>query len=132
MPHEGFCAWKAFSRDKLLDIYLYKANFIACGPDEMLTYDVHGTNPAPCFVTGNFRLTTRRSIGKTKARTRLSMCKSELSLIEKIEILKSGERLYLSAIGSTWICENDMKSWEIGSLDGKGFLPPHRNRNNRA
>ena len=104
MPHEGFCAWKAFSRDKLLDIYLYKANFIACGPDEMLTYDVHGTNPAPCFVEVTLDSLRAAALEKPK-RVKVEYVKSELSLIEKIEILKSGERLYLSAIGSTWFCE---------------------------
>lgn len=66
---------------------------------------------------------TRAAALETKEpkRTKESYEKADLSLIEKIEILKSGERLYLSANSSAWICENDMNSWSIGSLDSKEF-----------
>ena len=54
-------------------------------------------------------------------RVKVEYVKVDLSLIEKIEIVKSGERLYLNRTGSTWICESDIKSWEIGSLEKKDF-----------
>ena len=105
-----------FIRDRLVEIH---------GEPKNLDY-MHKLNNAIAFVEGmenkkaDYAADAKGEQEKPK-RTKVGYEKVELSLIDKIQTIQSGGRLYLNRSGSTWIDESDMKSWTIDALSGREF-----------
>ena len=115
IPHKKLCGHARLSKDEILGEYI-SAKYIYCSDSGMLSYDGESIESPS---TNNKKVAFDEIVGsKKEPRTKEVHEKVELSLVEKVTLLDSGEWLYTKPNGRTHIDLECAKSWSLAALDG--------------